>query len=103
MLTAGNLFSGAGLCDLGLSRAILARHWPDVHIYNNNDVSGLNGADLPHVDVLCGGFPCQDVSCAGKHAGIKEETRSGLWHEYRRIIGELFTKNHACIPTIERV
>jgi DNA (cytosine-5)-methyltransferase 1 len=40
------------------------------------------------VDVLCGGFPCQDVSSAGKHAGIKQGTRSGLWHEYRRIIGE---------------
>jgi len=102
MLTTGSLFSGAGLCDLGLSwaglqhqyfceidpycRAILARHWPDTPIYH--DVACLSGADIPPVDVLCGGFPCQDVSAAGSRAGIKVGTRSGLWYEYRRIIGE---------------
>lgn len=103
MLKVGSLFSGAGLCDLGLSwagfehqwfceidpfcRAILARHWPDTLIYN--DVSGLKGTDLPPVDVLCGGFPCQDVSSAGGRAGIKQGTRSGLWYEYARLIGEV--------------
>ena len=102
MLTVGSLFSGAGLCDLGLAwaglkhqwfceidpfcRAVLARHWPGASIYK--DVSGLRGADLPPVDVLAGGFPCQDVSCAGAGAGIKQGTRSGLWHEYARIIRE---------------
>ena len=103
MLKVGSLFSGAGLCDLGLTwagfehqwfceidpfcRAVLARHWPDTLIYN--DVSGLKGTDLPPVDVLCGGFPCQDVSSAGGRAGIKQGTRSGLWYEYARIIGEV--------------
>ena len=43
---------------------------------------------LPSVDVLCGGFPCQDLSYAGKGAGI-EGSRSGLWSEYARLIGEL--------------
>ena len=106
MLTTGSLYSGAGLCDLGLSwagfkhqffceidpfcRAILARHWPDTPIYN--DVVRLSGADLPRVDVLCGGFPCQDISSAGNRAGIQNGTRSGLWYEYKRIIGEIRPK-----------
>lgn len=103
MLTVGSLFSGAGLCDLGLHwagfrhqwfceidpfcRSILARHWPGAPIYN--DVAVLKGSDLPPVDVLCGGFPCQDVSCAGPRAGIKHGTRSGLWYEYARLIREI--------------
>ena len=102
MLKVGSLFSGAGLCDLGFSwaglhhqffceidpfcRSILMRHWPGTSIYN--DVACLNGADLPQVDVLAGGFPCQDVSAAGSRAGIKTGTRSGLWYEFRRIIEE---------------
>lgn len=103
MLRVGSLFSGAGLCDLGLSwagyhhqwfcevdpycRSVLARHWPDIPIYE--DVWELRGSDLPKVDVVCGGFPCQDVSQGGKHAGIKEGTRSGLWTEYARLINEI--------------
>lgn len=95
--------SGAGLCDLGLHwagfrhqwfceidpfcRSILARHWPGAPIYN--DVAVLKGSDLPPVDVLCGGFPCQDVSNAGARAGIKHGTRSGLWYEYARLIREI--------------
>ena len=103
MLKVGSLFSGAGLCDLGLHwagfehqwfcevdpfcRAILARHWPGIPIYE--DVRMLKGDGLPPVDVLCGGFPCQDVSQGGKHAGIRKGTRSGLWLEYARLIGEI--------------
>lgn len=103
MLKVGSLFSGAGLCDLGLHwagmkhqwfceidpfcRTILARHWPGVPIYN--DVRMLDGKKIPHVDVLVGGFPCQDVSSAGKRAGIAPGTRSGLWYEYRRMINEI--------------
>ena len=102
-MKVGSLFSGAGLCDLGLCRAgldhqwfceidpfcraILARHWPDTPIYN--DISGLRGEKLPPVDMLCGGFPCQDVSGAGKRAGIKQGTRSGLWYEYARLVREI--------------
>ena len=103
MLTVGSLFSGAGLCDLGLHwagfkhqwsceidpfcRSVLARHWPGIPIYE--DVTTLNGAELPPVDVLCGGFPRQDVSHGGKHAGIRKGTRSGLWLEYARLIGAM--------------
>ena len=47
---------------------------------------------MPHPDVLCGGFPCQDVSLAGKRKGITEGTRSGLWYEYVRLIEEIRPK-----------
>jgi len=57
------------------------------------DVTKLTGDILRRdgiaVDVITGGFPCQDISCAGKQAGIKEGTRSGLWSEIVRLIGEL--------------
>jgi DNA (cytosine-5)-methyltransferase 1 len=100
VLRVGSLFSGAGLCDLGFHRAgfrhqffcevdpycrrVLARHWPGIPIYK--DVREIDPASLPAVDVLSGGFPCQDVSCGGKRAGINRRTRSGLWYEYKRII-----------------
>lgn len=98
-LTIGSLFSGIGGLELGLERAglgpvlfqvekdpfcraVLAKHWPDVPRFE--DVREV-GAELPRVDLLCGGFPCQDVSSAGARAGLGGE-RSGLWFEYRRII-----------------
>ena len=71
-------------------RAVLRKHWPDVPIYD--DIRTLTAkrlaADGIAVDVICGGFPCQDISCAGAGAGIGGE-RSGLWREYARLIGEL--------------
>lgn len=102
-VTVGSLFSGVGLCDLGLSwagmrhaffcevdpfcRSILAKYWPGVPLYE--DVRKLRGSEVPPVDVLCGGFPRQDVSQGGRRAGIKEGTRSGLWYEYARLIWEI--------------
>ena len=71
-------------------RAVLAKHWPGVPCYD--DIATLTGerlrADGISVDVICGGFPCQDISHAGSRAGI-EGSRSGLWSEYSRLIGEL--------------
>jgi DNA (cytosine-5)-methyltransferase 1 len=101
-----DLFSGIGGFSLGLERAgmttvafceidpfcrrVLAKHWPEVPIYD--DVRTLSAdrlrADGIAVDVICGGFPCQDISTAGKGAGLAGE-RSGLWREYARIVGEL--------------
>jgi DNA (cytosine-5)-methyltransferase 1 len=101
-----DLFSGIGGFSLGLERAgmrtvafceieeyprrVLAKHWPNVPIYD--DVRTLDADTLQRdgiaVDVICGGFPCQDISFAGKRAGL-QGARSGLWSEYRRIIGEL--------------
>jgi DNA (cytosine-5)-methyltransferase 1 len=101
-----DLFSGIGGFSLGLERAgmttvafcevnpyarrVLAKHWPSVPCYG--DIRELTaaqlGADGISVDVICGGFPCQDISVAGKGAGLAGE-RSGLWSEYARLIGEL--------------
>jgi DNA-cytosine methyltransferase len=71
-------------------RAVLRKHWPNVPCYD--DVRTLTADRLEQTellpDVICGGFPCQDISIAGKGAGIEGE-RSGLWKEYARIIGEL--------------
>ncbi len=102
-----DLFSGIGGFSLGLDRAggfetvafceiepycrkVLAKHWPGVPIYE--DVRTLTADTLARdgitVDVICGGFPCQDISVAGKGAGLEGE-RSGLWSEYRRIIRDV--------------
>ena len=99
-LTVGSLFAGIGGFDSGFTRAgfqiswqceldpfcraVLEKHWPGVTRYP--DVRELRHP--PAVDVLCGGFPCQDISAAGKRVGIDGE-RSGLWFHYARVIGEL--------------
>jgi site-specific DNA-cytosine methylase len=99
----GSLFSGIGGLELGLEwagvgrtawqveqdlfcQAVLAHHWPDAKRYN--DVREVGAHNLEPVDVICGGFPCQDISYAGKGAGLAG-ARSGLWYEFARIIGEL--------------
>ena len=99
----GSLFSGVGGLELGLEwaglghtvwqveqsefcRDVLARHWP--HAERFEDVREVGAAELVPVDLLCGGFPCTDVSSAGKGAGLAGE-RSGLWFEFARIIEEL--------------
>jgi len=102
-----DLFSGIGGFSLGLERTggfetvafceiepyarrVLAKHWPEVPRFE--DVRTLTGAALRErgiaVDVICGGFPCQDISRAGVGAGLAGE-RSGLWREYVRLLGEL--------------
>ena len=65
---------------------VIRKHWPTNPIYP--DIRELRGADVEPVDVLCGGFPCQDISFAGAGAGI-DGARSGLWSEYARLVGEL--------------
>jgi DNA (cytosine-5)-methyltransferase 1 len=101
-MRVGSLFAGIGGFDLGLERAgfstawfceqdafcqkVLAKHWPGVPVYD--DICKMKGADVEPVDILCGGFPCQDLSYAGKGAGLAG-ARSGLWTEYARLIGEL--------------
>ncbi len=103
----GSLFSGIGGLELGLEwagvghtawqveqsefcRSVLAKHWPDAERFD--DVCTVGAAPwkhrLPPVELICGGFPCQDVSSAGKGAGLAGE-RSGLWREFARIITEL--------------
>jgi DNA (cytosine-5)-methyltransferase 1 len=62
---------------------ILNKHWPNVPIHD--DISTFNPKPYS-ADVICGGFPCQDISLAGKQAGIKEGTRSGLFYELMRVV-----------------
>lgn len=96
-LTFGSLFAGIGGFDLGFERAgmectwqcennkfcqkILNKHWPNVKKYY--DIKEIRR--IEPVDVICGGFPCQDISHAGKRVGIIGE-KSGLWKEMLRII-----------------
>ena len=76
-------------CELDkYARKVLKKHWPDVPIHE--DVRTLDGTQYRGaVDVVCGGFPCQDISTAGRQEGIQEGTRSGLWSECARILGEV--------------
>ncbi len=62
---------------------ILRKHWPDVPIHD--DITTYN-PEPGSADVVCGGFPCQDISTAGKQAGIKQGTRSGLFYELIRVV-----------------
>jgi DNA (cytosine-5)-methyltransferase 1 len=62
---------------------ILSKHWPSVPIYD--DITTFSPEPYS-ADVVCGGFPCQDISTAGKQAGIKQGTRSGLFYELIRVI-----------------
>ena len=96
-----DLFSGIGGFSLGLERAgmetvafceieefprkVLAKHWPGVPIHK--DIRDLKGDAIGPVDLICGGYPCQPFSTAGKRRG-KEDDRH-LWPEYLRLIREI--------------
>jgi DNA-cytosine methyltransferase len=97
-----SLFAGVGGFDLGLdaagwccaaqveidpqARSVLRHRWP--HVPKYEDVRHVGRSNLPRVDLICGGFPCQDLSVAGRRAGLAGE-RSGLFYEFARIIDEL--------------
>ena len=110
MITIGSLFSGIGGLERGLEksipnsktiwqvekdqfcRSILAKHWPDVQRYN--DIKDFN----THLDavqrptIICGGFPCQSISKAGKKEGLSNAKKSGLWYAMAKTIGILRPK-----------
>lgn len=95
----GSLFSGIGGIDLGLERAgmecawqvennpyclkVLAKHWPDVTRYE--DISEVDFGRVKRVDLLAGGFPCQDISRVGRRSGLRG-AKNSLWDEYARAI-----------------
>ncbi|MHC1758302.1 MAG: DNA cytosine methyltransferase [Negativicutes bacterium] len=106
-----SLFSGIGGLDLAAEWAgmhtvafceiddyackVLEKRWPGVPIYRDVrelTAERLRADGIPQIDLITGGFPCQDISVAGKKAGFVDcdgnTTRSGLWAEYARIIGE---------------
>ena len=100
----GSLFSGVGGFDLGLERAgwecafqveidphrqsVLERHWP--HVPRYGDIRTVDPAALPRVDLVCGGFPCEDISRVNGHAraGL-DGPKSGLWGDLHRIVRHL--------------
>lgn len=122
-----NLFSGAGGLDLAVEQVfggntawhcepekisdkkdgplrpnpavkVLSAHWPG-GVPNIGDITTVDWSAVEPVDVLCGGFPCQDISAAGRRAGIAEGTRSGLWANYADAIAVL----HPRLVVIENV
>ena len=84
----GNDHEIVGFCEIDeYCHKVLNKNFPGVPIYE--DIQKLNGKDFNDIDLITGGFPCQDISVAGKGAGIEEGTRSGLWFEMLRIISEV--------------
>jgi len=104
VLTVGSLFSGIGGLDLGLERAgmkviwqseidpyackVLSKHWPKV--VNHGDIKTINWGDIVRPDVICGGYPCQPFSTAGKRKG--EDDPRHLWPWVREAISQLRPK-----------
>lgn len=88
---AGEMAGGyetVAFCEIDkYARKVLRKNWPNVPIFD--DVTKLKGADVGAVDVITGGFPCQDVSTAGRGAGIGDGTRSGLFREMLRLACEI--------------
>ena len=101
----GSCFAGIGGWELGLERAIpnsrtiwqveentfcqgiLKKHWPDATIYD--DVRTVGAHNLQPIDLLCAGFPCQDLSLAGNQKGLHDGEKSNLYWELHRIISEI--------------
>lgn len=100
----GSLFSGIGgielaFHNLGIGKTVwhcetnpycselLKERFPNTP--NLGDINKINWMEVEKVDILCGGFPCQDVSVAGRQEGLKEGNRTGLWYEYAKAIRTL--------------
>ena len=97
-----SLFSGVGGFDKGFddagmtcvaqveidkqARKVLNTHWPKVPVFE--DVKTVGKHNLPKADLICGGFPCQDISISSNNTKGLDGERSGLWFEFHRIIGE---------------
>ena len=106
-LRIGSLFSGYGGLDLAVEHVfnaetvwfselnepvarVFSRHWPEAP--NLGDITTIDWSQVEPVDILIGGFPCQDVSTVGKRAGLAPGTRSGLWAHMAAAIDPLQPK-----------
>lgn len=119
----GSCFSGIGGLELGLEaalpdshvvwqieceefpRKVLAKHWPDAD-RTVTDIRQATAANCAPVDLICGGFPCQDISTAGKMRGL-DGHKSSLWHDMARLIGDIrpryiVLENVSAIASIHR-
>ena len=110
-MNVGSLFSGIGGLDLGLERAgmtvrwqvenepycrqVLAKHWPDVPRYG--DIKEIDPNDLEPVDLICGGFPCQPVSLAGKRLAQADER--WLWPCFARFL-RVLRPTFGCVENV---
>lgn len=103
-LRIGSLFSGYGGLDLGVEHVfnaktvwfselnesvarVFSHHWPGAP--NIGDITTIDWSHVAPIDILIGGFPCQDVSTVGKRAGLAPGTRSGLWADMAAAIDAL--------------
>ena len=98
----GSLFDGSGGFPLGAKHAGIEPKWASEiepfpimvtskrfpEMKHLGDIQNINGAEIEPVDVITGGSPCQDLSLAGKRAGLIEGSRSNLFFEYMRIVRE---------------
>lgn len=116
-MTVGSLFSGIGGLELGLEQtgefrtiwqcenntyasAVLKKHWPNVP--NIGDITKAKWKKQEKPDVVCGGFPCQDISIAGKQRGIEHGKRSGLWKEFVRCL-RVTRPKYALVENVGRI
>ena len=113
MITLWSLFDGIGGWQLAAVRngvkplwsseidpfpaSVTKEHFPDT--IQLGDVTKINGAEIPPVDIICAGSPCQDLSIAGKRAGL-EGKRSSLFYQAMRIVREMRGENKWSIPKI---
>lgn len=105
MIRLGSAFSGIGGFELGVEQSwpnvetvwqiekdpfcqrVLKKHWPNTTLFD--DIQTVETDQLEPVDVIVGGFPCQDISKAGKMEGVNEGKKSNLWWDLWRIIGDI--------------
>lgn len=111
-LTLGSLFDGSGGFPLGgvlcgiepkwkseiepFAIAVTNKHFPQVKHYG--DVSKIDGGEVEPVDIITFGSPCQDLSVAGKRAGLEDGARSNLFYQAIRIIKEMRSKTNGKYP-----
>lgn len=111
MITLGSLFDGIGGWQLAAVRngvkplwsseidpfpaSITKKHFPDT--IQLGDVTKINGAEIPPVDIICAGSPCQDLSIAGRREGLNGK-RSGLFYHAMRIVREMREKTNGKDP-----